>query len=265
MGEKPLRIAQISDLHIFSDENRALLGVKTRESLQSVLDFVLTDPQKPDMVILSGDLSQDETEDSYLAVAEMVNVLKLPVYWIPGNHDNPKTMAQIYPRNNLLNEKHIVLDHWHLILLDSKKPNAVEGFLDESQLRFMQQCLDKYPDHHAIVMFHHQPIPVGCAWLDRLGLSNADEMWKIIRNYPRAKNIIFGHVHQECTGEKNGVKYYSAPSTCIQFKRKSEKFALEELNPGYRWIDLYSDGTLKTGVSRVAEYVGLFDSKSTGY
>lgn len=265
MGEKPLRIVQISDLHIFSNDTQALLGVKTRESLRSVIDLVLTDPNQPDMVLLTGDLSQDESEDSYLAVAEMINILRLPVYWIPGNHDDPKTMAKMYPRNNISNLKHIVLEHWHIILLDSKKPHAVEGFLDESQLRFMQHCLDMYPEHHAIVIFHHQPIPVGCVWLDRLGLTNADEMWNIIGKYPRAKHILFGHVHQQNEGEKNGVKYFSPPSTCIQFKRNSENFALEELNQGYRWVDLYPDGTLKTGICRVAEYVGVFDAKSKGY
>lgn len=265
MREKPLRIVQISDLHVFSDKNQSLLGVKTQESLRAVIDLLKADKTSPDMILLTGDLSQDETKEAYLTVAEMVSEIPAPIYWVPGNHDDPKMMSHVYPSANISNLKHIVLEHWHLILLDSKKPNAVEGLLDETQLRFMQHCLDMYPEHHAIVVFHHHPIPVGCEWLDRLGLTNADEMWKILSHYPRAKHILFGHVHQQHEGEKNGVKYFSVPSTCIQFKRQSNQFGLEKLTPAYRWVDLYPDGTLKTGICRVEEYVGIFDEKSTGY
>lgn len=265
MEKKPLRFVQISDLHVFGDKNHALLGVNTLESLEAVLNRLRIDPVQPDFILLTGDLSQDESEAAYRAIADKMKTFPVPVYWIPGNHDDPKKMSHVFPCENISNLKHIVLEHWHLILLDTKKPHAVEGYLDETQLRFLQHCLDMYPEHKAIVVLHHHPIPVGCKWLDRLGLTNADDLWKILARYPHAKTILFGHVHQECVGEKNGVKYFSAPSTCIQFKRKSDTFALERLNPGYRWIDLYPDGDLKTGLCRLDEYVGFFDDKCTGY
>ena len=79
------------------------------------------------------------------------------------------------------------------------------------------------------------------------------------------KAVLFGHAHQEFAGEKNGVACYGAPSTCIQFKRNCEDFALENIPPGYRWIDLYEDGTLKTGICRLAKYIGVFEKDAKGY
>lgn len=108
-------------------------------------------------------------------------------------------------------------------------------------------------------------MPVGVTWLDKLGLTNADELWLTLSQYPQVHTVLFGHVHQEHQGEKNGIHYYSTPSTCIQFKRNAVDFALEKLPPGYRWIDLYPNGDLKTGVYRVANYIGSFESEAKGY
>jgi Icc protein len=265
MQDAPVRIIQISDIHHFADKDKSLLGVNTHDSFNALLAMFKKDPVRPNFLLLTGDLSQDGSEASYITVADMIKEFPVPAYWIPGNHDDSKMMAHVYPRETISNHKHIVLEHWHLILLDSHKPGYVEGYLDPLQLKFMQHCLELYPEHNAIIVFHHQPISVDCTWLDKLGVTNADELWAILKHYPSAHTILFGHVHQQYEGEKNGIKYYSVPSTCIQFKTKSDQFALEELPPAYRWIDLYPHGELKTGVCRAPSYVGVFDANAKGY
>lgn len=264
MEERPVRIIQISDIHLLGDNKGELLGVKTEESLSAVLDLIKQE-EYIDFIILSGDLSQDGSESAYFHLADLMKSFHVPVYFVPGNHDNTKIIAHIYPRENISSHRHIILKDWHIILLNSQKPGHVEGYLDQSQLNYMQHCLQTYPEHNAIILFHHHALPVNAAWLDKLGLSNADEFWKIIEEYPKVNTVIFGHVHQEFEQVKNGVKCYAPPSTCIQFKRKQDHFGLDHLSPGYRWIDLYEDGTLKTGIKRTAKYIGFFDENAKGY
>ncbi len=264
MDEVPFRIVQMSDMHLFVDVEQALLGVKTQESFDAVVDFLKAD-QRPDLIILSGDLSQDGSKAAYIRLADQLKEFPIPIYYVVGNHDDTRNLNSAYPLGSITHHCHIVLKNWHIILLNSQKPGAVEGFLDASQLTFLQHCLQMYPEHHAIVVCHHQPIPVGCEWLDRLGLTNAAELWAVLNQFSHVNTVLFGHVHQEHAGKKNGIQYYSPPSTCIQFKTNSAKFALEKLPPGYRWIDIFSDGTLKTGIRRVAEYVGGFDADAKGY
>jgi Icc protein len=171
----------------------------------------------------------------------------------------------VYPRETILDDKHIVLPDWHLILLESQKPSAIEGHLAPSQLTFLQTCLAAHPERHAIVVFHHHPIPIGSPWADEIGLENADALWSLLANYPSVKAILFGHIHQQYEGEKNGIAYFSAPSTCFQFKPKSEKFGLDHVPQGYRWLNLYVDGRFETGVTRLPEYVGLYEEEARGY
>lgn len=260
-----MRIVQISDTHLYADKQQKLLGVKTFESFVAVVDLLRADENKPDMIILSGDIAQDHSERAYLNMVDVLKEMTIPVYFFPGNHDDPHIIKRLFPMNNISDQKNIVSHNWNIILLNSQIPGRIEGFLDASELNYMQTCLQNYPHHQAMVMFHHQPIPVGSVWLDQYMLTNADEFWRIVKNFPQLKALFFGHVHQVFEGQKQGINYYSTPATCVQFMGNSDDFLLENLNPGYRWIDLSPEGELKTGISRVVNYVGTFQVDAKGY
>lgn len=266
MENAPLYILQISDTHLFKNPSDSLLGVKTQDSFQAVLNKIKSDEPKIDFIVHSGDMSQDGSQNSYERVGELFETLNVPIYCVPGNHDDLNVMSQVFPRKNV-SLQHVIIPNtsWQLILLNSEKPGAVEGFLTPEELENLRHALEANPEHQAIIMFHHQPIPVGCEWLDNLGLTNANEFWQSISRYNNVNSVFFGHVHQEFEGNKNGIPCYSAPSTCIQFKRKQNHFGLEKLPPGYRWIRLHDNGHLETGVNRIAEYVGVFDERAKGY
>ncbi len=265
MLNNPKRVVQISDIHLFADTEKELLGVKTHQSFQALVELLKSAETQPDIILLTGDLSQDHSQRSYEHVVKAFSEFTIPIYYVPGNHDDIPFMQSTLSSATLSGLKHVLLDAFQLILLDSQKPKAVEGYLAQTQLDFLEDCLRKYPDHRAILVFHHPPVPVGAAWLDAIGLQNADELWTILTQYPNSHTILFGHVHQEFETKKNGINCFSTPSTCVQFKKNSPDFSLEKLPPAFRWIDLYSDGTLKTGVCRVADYVGVFEAEAKGY
>lgn len=263
MAAAPLRIVQISDTHLFAEPEKSLLGVKTEESFSALLELLKA--EKFSMILLTGDLTQDGSEASYIKLAERLKQFNVPVYWVPGNHDDTKIMNRVYPLHNIYNQKQIIIDNWQFILLDSHIPKAVEGYLDQSQFDFLESCLKSKPDLNAVIVFHHHPISVGNEWLDKLGLQNADLFWETVANYPKVSAVVFGHVHQEHKGKMKGIKYFSVPSTCIQFKKNSAKFALERLPPAYRWYEFYPNGVIESQVVHGPEYIGFFDENATGY
>lgn len=264
MIKSSIKIIQLSDMHLFGEPENCLVGVNTHKSCKKVVDQIHK-TGKVDIILLSGDLAQDASAAAYKQLALLLNKLNAPAYYIPGNHDNLSTMMQVYPLKHISNQRHIVLKKWQIILLDSQQAEEIGGYLNPSQLMFLQQCLQNYPKHRAILLFHHQPIPVGSRWIDDLGLKNADKLWEIIAGYPIVHTILFGHVHQEFEQTVNGVECLSVPSTCFQFKRYHDDFALENLPPGYRWINLYQDGKLESAVERLPKYVGEFMPDATGY
>ncbi|MFZ2316044.1 MAG: 3',5'-cyclic-AMP phosphodiesterase [Gammaproteobacteria bacterium] len=265
MATPVCRMIQISDTHLLEDKAGELLGVKTRDSFQAVIDILQSQKNNIDMIIHTGDISQDQSPASYLATADMLKDFNVPMYCMPGNHDDEAVMQQVYPCHHVLLEKQVIIKNWQLILLNSRKPGAVLGYLEQIELAFLEKCLKEHPDHHSIIMFHHHPFSVGSKWLDPIGLTNADVFWEILEKYKNAKFVLFGHVHQAFESVYQNVKCFAVPSTSVQFKPNSETFALDNVPPGYRWLNLYEDGTLETGLGRVAKYVGRFQGDAEGY
>ena len=265
MGEQAVRILQISDMHLCADHDATLLGVKTQESFEAIIAMLKKEHLPVDLILLTGDVSQDHSEAAYRRVAEMISTFQVPVYVIPGNHDDPALMARIFPLPPISTERHLVLKSWQIILLNTHKPKHVGGHLDASQLAFLTHCLEAYPEHDAMVVFHHHAVPVGSAWIDKLGVDNADEFWKLVKRFPKLKVLMMGHVHQVHEEIHQGVSCFTTPSTCIQFKRNHDKFAIENLPPGCRFMTLYDNAFFETGVLRLSHYIGEFDENATGY
>lgn len=259
------RIVQLSDMHLFANQDHELLGVNTSASFHAVLDCLKSDLVQPSQIILSGDLSQDGKEGAYLNLVESVKPFHVPVYVVPGNHDDVRMMQQVLPRENVLVDKHILLDGWDIILLNSQKMGEVPGYLAAGELQYLQAALNAHPDRRALIVLHHPPVHVDCPWLDSLSLTNADQFWQVATQHPRVHAVLFGHIHQQYETLVHGIHCFGVPSTCVQFKRESPEFALDNIPPGYRWFDLYPDGKLATGICRLPNYVGRFELNPSAY
>ncbi len=71
--------------------------MKSNKRLTEVIQRMLAEDGKDvDLIFLTGDLSQDETHQSYEKITEQLSQLNAPVYWIPGNHDNVTHMETVF-------------------------------------------------------------------------------------------------------------------------------------------------------------------------
>jgi Icc protein len=266
MQTASVRILQISDAHLFEDPSDTFYGLNTENSFLATLAHIKSKPFIPDICLLTGDLSQDHSVTSYQRLAKHLNALTCPIYWIPGNHDEPATMAQTFAQTHLNPDKSILIKNWQLILLNSHKPKSAAGYLSETELNFLETQLQRYPNHHACVVLHHHPIKMGSDWLDTVGLENASEFLTIIDRYEHVRGIVFGHVHQESEAYHKKIPLFSVPSTGFQFLPKSTPFALDiAARPGYRKIELHEDGRITSQVVRITEFTEQVDPNATGY
>lgn len=261
-----MRIVQITDPHIFSDTQQGkLLGVNTSNSFEAVLQLVEQAPKPPDMIILTGDLSQDETQAAYEYIAKMCKRFQCPVTWLPGNHDDPALMEAVFRASTFQSDKAIIMGNWLFILLNTHYPKHVEGLLSKNELSRLEYYLDLHRKLNCMIFMHHPPVSVGSKWVDNLKLKNADNFFAITDKFPNIKAIVCGHVHQAFHTTRKNVDIFTTPSTCIQFKSNSASFALDKQNPGYRWFDLTPKGSFKTGVERLVNYNNSTDFSSSGY
>ncbi|PZV11011.1 MAG: 3',5'-cyclic-AMP phosphodiesterase [Leptolyngbya sp.] len=259
-----LLVAQITDTHLFADDQKKLLGLQTVASFQAVIDRVKALERRPDLLLLTGDLSQDGTAESYELLQAMLSPLAIPAYWVPGNHDCPETMAQVLTRSPISPQKSFDTDLWQIILLDSSVPGCVHGALSPESLKWLDQELSHSNGSPALITFHHPPFLNGSDWMNDLGLLNPEDFFEVCDRHPHVKLVLFGHIHQNFSRQRNQVHYLGTPSTCIQFKPNSVDFALDEEQPGLRLVTLSADGTWKSHVERVV-YMSNLDFAAAGY
>jgi 3',5'-cyclic-AMP phosphodiesterase len=248
-----LLVAQISDLHLFADERQDLLGWNTWKSLDVILQRLMALNPLPEIILLTGDLSQDETEGAYQRVIDRLTPLGIPTYWLPGNHDHVATMDRVLNQPPIYPDKVLERGGWKLLLLNSNVPGQVHGELSGESLQWLSARLSETPDNQpTLIALHHPPFWVGSPWLDQSGLQNTAEFLEIIDRCPQVRLVLFGHIHQEFEHKRHTVTYLSAPSTCIQFMPRSDSFALDDARPGFRLLRLHSSGQFETNVYRVS-------------
>lgn len=264
MNPDAVLLVQLSDSHLFADADVTLLGMNTRESLQRVIDLVREQQPHIDLVLATGDLSQDGTLASYQQFRHMTAPMGAPARWLAGNHDEPQIMADAAVHSDLL-EPVVDVGNWRITLLDSAVPGSVPGYLQDQQLQLLVQALSEAPNRHHLVCLHHHPVSIGCAWMEPIGLRNPDALFAVLDRFPQVKAVLWGHVHQEIDDQRNGVRLLASPSTCIQFAPGSDDFQVSDQAPGYRWLRLRADGRLETGVERVKNFAFTVDYGSNGY
>lgn len=259
------RVVQVSDSHLFEDLEGTLLGLNTQSTFELVLDMVRAEQKGIDLFLCTGDLSQDGSAVAYQRFHDAISEFNRPAYWLPGNHDNVPVMKSTLNDDSKISPCVIDLDSWQIIMLDSAITGKVPGRLEKDQLDFLDKSLAASTGKNVMVCLHHHPVPMESRWLDGVALLNPEDLFEITDRYDHIKAMVWGHVHQLYEGIRNGVRMFALPSTCAQFKPKSEDFTADSLSPGYRWFDLYEDGTLDTGVSRVEGVEFKIDYSVKGY
>ncbi|KJH79343.1 3',5'-cyclic-AMP phosphodiesterase [Pseudomonas sp. KSR10] len=257
-------LVQLTDSHLFAEAGGKLLGLDTGESLQRVVDLVLDEQPRIDLMLATGDLSQDGSLASYQRFRQLSERIDAPVRWCPGNHDELAAMQEATRGSEIMLP---VLDigAWRVILLDTLVPGSVFGMLRDDQLALLERTLRDAPERHHLICLHHHPVTIGSRWMDSIGLHNRDALFAVLDRFPCVQAVLWGHIHQEFDALRGDVRLLATPSTGVQFAPGSEDFQVDTCAPGYRWLRLYADGRLETGVSRVVGTTFEVDYSVKGY
>ena len=260
---RPLRVVQITDCHLGSQPGELMLGLDTDQSLFDVLELIQNSEPTPDLILATGDISNDGGAASYQRFIDIVNHYfpGVALAWLPGNHDDPLNMDQV---DILPIEAHYRAQGWNLILLDSRIPMEEGGELHPNELMRLDAEL-KANSEPTMVFLHHQPVPVGSEWIDQYVVKNAEAFFDVLDKYDHVKAVSWGHVHQEFQDSRNNVTLLAPPSTCVQFAPKSKPFKLDTIMPGYRSYSLNADGSFTSEVKRIQTKAYAIDFASTGY
>ncbi len=262
-------IAQLTDIHLFEDIDKSLLGIQTEASFKAVLTEIKRSLLPIDAMLLTGDLTQDGSIASYIRLRQNLDNFAIPAYCLAGNHDDIPLMQSHLPSEYVYLQRSLDIGKWRILFLNSVVVNAVHGYLSGEELSYLENTLNAYPDRPTLITFHHPAVPLGSQWIDGICLENQEEFWEICDRHPQIEVVLNGHAHQAFDQiyetPHNSVRCLVTPSTCIQFEPQNHKFQIDSQPPGFRYLRLYTNGTMETEVHRLK--VGSFhpDLAAVGY
>lgn len=210
----PIIIAQISDLHIGAAPK--LRGEKPEDNLLRAFDALRA--YKPDIILATGDLANNEGAEEYAALAQLLPHAPAPVFLLPGNHDAPDKMRAALPDHTyfpMSGHLSYTIDHLpvRVVCLDQTELHAVPGRFTQELASWLNATLAAAPDKPTLVALHHPPFFTNDILFDTIGLLGADLFKHVISRHPQVKRIACGHHHRVTHGLVAHAPAISAPST----------------------------------------------------
>lgn len=211
-------ILQISDTHIVPEGVLVSGRLDTADALARLvarINSIRHQIGPIDALLVSGDLSDDGSAESYARIKTLIVPLDLPTYVIPGNHDARDPMraafAKDLPENGPLNWVRRI-GGIHLIALDTLVEGQKWGTLSSDSLSFLQNALSDAGDAPVLLALHHPPFVCGISFMDEIGLTNPDALRDILAGFSGMLRIVCGHIHTTIVSDAAGHIAISAPS-----------------------------------------------------
>jgi len=208
-------IAQMTDIHIGfapGEEPEELNHSRFRATLERLLEA----PNLPDMLVISGDITDRGDVESFQKTAAALAGCPFPVWPMVGNHDSREGLLQVFPQVRADGGfVHYVLeqDGLRIVLLDTFEPGRHGGAFCDARQAWLTARLAEAPDTPTLIFMHHPPVVSGIDWMD----PDPGEGW--VQRFGTAvtgrANILAihcGHLHRPLATSFRGIPLHVTPS-----------------------------------------------------
>lgn len=237
-------IAQITDLHI-GDGPRCAPNDARLEAVVARLAATA-----PDVILATGDLTEDGAPDAYASIADRLGALGAPVLPVLGNHDVRETFAESFgaPVSEGFVQYARQVGDLRIIVLDTVEAGRHGGAFCAERAAWLEARLDEQPATSTLIALHHPPVRSGIAWMD----DNADGGWtrrlaEALAGRDQVIGMVAGHLHRPMVTLFAGHPLIVAPSVApavaldldaAAISRPEDRPRIVEEDPGFalhRW------------------------------
>ncbi|PXX66735.1 calcineurin-like phosphoesterase family protein [Nocardia tenerifensis] len=202
-------VAQVSDTHFD-------LGARNADRVEQVMAFLTGLRHRPDAILVTGDITDSGKSEQY-AEARLAFDVDIPVYAIPGNHDDRaafrETLLGEPPSTAPINHAHRIGD-LTVALLDSSIPGEPSGRIADESYTWLHDVLATAPaDKPVLLALHHPPAHLFSPIVDDISLQEPEKFAELVADDKRIVAVLTGHAHSAATTTFAGRPLLVAPST----------------------------------------------------
>jgi 3',5'-cyclic-AMP phosphodiesterase len=245
-------VVQISDVHLTADGTLPP-GVRPRDNLVRALEVLDSSDMRPDVILLTGDLTNSGDpacyDDLRATVAGSSKAAEAGLVYLPGNHDERGAF-----RRHLLDlDGHAPVnqtyrrDGLRVIALDSVVPGQDHGVLAEEALDYLRAELATPAPDGTILALHHPPIPSPIKPMAGIALQDPARLRDVIEGSD-IRLIVAGHSHHEGLGVLGTTPVWVSPAIAYRLDTTSTGAYRGYPGSAFSRIDLTADGPVVTVV-----------------
>ncbi|RWD43456.1 phosphodiesterase [Mesorhizobium sp.] len=210
-------IAHLTDLHVREAGKPLASGnLDYTAMVTQAFERVANMGPKPDMMVVTGDLTDTGQIGEYQLLKEMTEELPFPVHMALGNHDIRENFLTVFPdKKGPGGFVQFCIEHdgFRMIGLDTLVDGEGFGRLCSERLSYLQDRLQERPDVPTLLFFHHPPFAYGGGIYDAVRLTDgAKELGEIVSANKQIVRILCGHHHRAIDCLWNGTLTSVAPS-----------------------------------------------------
>jgi 3',5'-cyclic AMP phosphodiesterase CpdA len=210
-------IGQLTDTHVLArDDTDTEVFVDNNARLHDAVAAINAETTPVDIVVGTGDLTNDGRADQYGALAEMLADLDRPFLALPGNHDDRELLRSTFPDTPWIDGDHaswaVTVGDVRIVGLDSTDPGSHGGLIDEGRSAWLAGVLADDHDGPTLLAMHHPPYTSGIWWMDQNGFEGLDLLDAVLTANP-VDRIVCGHLHRPMTATFAGAPAQVGMST----------------------------------------------------
>lgn len=227
----PVRLIHLADVS-FQTEHQ--------ENLQRALDEVQLREARFDTLIVTGDIAAQADKNTYQAFSEVITEEGVPVYGLPGNHDNARLFQDVVADDKLHLDNVIEIGGWNILFLD-RVLGAGLKHVTVDHMEKIAALLDSKPDTPVLVFSRYYKIAQSDA--DNVSMESLREyklVLELLSSRPQVKALVCAHAYESGFEDSiSGLTLLATPTACSTDGVDDS---------GYRRLDLYPDGNLISNV-----------------
>lgn len=228
-----VRVVQISDTHLGATRAGA---VDPEDGLAATLRSLAG--SRPDLVLLTGDLTDGGQADEYRRIREMVEPLGAPMLAVAGNHDDPAAL-----RSHFGGESERFLDAWRIVTVETFVAGEIHGAID---LPALLRRLGPDTGRPTLLAMHHPPISTSDKdWFELIGGAG---LVAALAERTDVRLVLGGHLHDVYRVSCGGVTYAGCPSTWYSLEHVGDLYRHDDGEVGALKVDLFADGRFELEV-----------------
>jgi 3',5'-cyclic AMP phosphodiesterase CpdA len=217
LANRAVLIAQITDIHVgfAQDEHGEELNLtRFRATLRRLLDG----PNRPDMLVLSGDITDKGDAESFAGTAALLAECPFPVMPMVGNHDSRAGLLGAFPQVVAAEDGflHYVIEApmgLRIICLDTLEDGRHGGAFCEARAQWLAERLGEAPEAPTVIFMHHPPVVAGIDWMDPA----PEEPWitrlrAVLEGQRQVLALHCGHLHRQISTRFAGIPLGVTPS-----------------------------------------------------